>query len=104
MAGAEPAARCRFGVRVTPRGGRDAVEGADAAGALRVRVAAPAADGAANRAAIRLLADALRLAPSAVVIVAGATARLKGVEVSGIGPAEVAARWPGVDVRAKGSG
>jgi uncharacterized protein YggU (UPF0235/DUF167 family) len=68
-------------VRVTPRGGRDAVEGwvRDDAGraVLKVRVAAAAADGQANAAVIGLLAKALGLPKSSLVLVAGQTARLK---------------------------
>jgi hypothetical protein len=71
----------QFAVRVTPKGGRDAVEGwtRDAAGraVLKVRVAAAAADGAANAAVTALLAKALKLPKSALRLVAGQTARLK---------------------------
>lgn len=67
----------RITVRVTPRAGRDAVDGFDAEGHLRVRVAAPPADGHANKAVARLLAEALRLPSRDVVLVSGATARLK---------------------------
>ncbi len=45
-------------VRLTPRGGADRIEGV-VDGVLRARVAAPAVDGAANQALLRLLADAL---------------------------------------------
>lgn len=78
-------------VRVTPRGGRDAVEGwaRDAAGrpVLKVRVAAAPADGAANAAVIALLAKALKLPKSSLALVSGDTARVKRIEV----PAEAAA-------------
>ena len=74
----------RFAVRVTPRGGRDAVEGwtTDEAGraVLKVRVAAAATEGAANAAVIALLAKALKRPKSAFEIVAGQTARLKRIE------------------------
>jgi uncharacterized protein YggU (UPF0235/DUF167 family) len=53
----------QIAVRVTPRGGRDAVDGwiRDDAGRLllKVRVAAAAAEGQANDAVIALLAKAL---------------------------------------------
>jgi uncharacterized protein YggU (UPF0235/DUF167 family) len=78
-------------VRVTPRGGRDAVEGwaRDAAGrpVLKVRVAAAPADGAANAAVIALLAKALKVPKSGVTLVSGEAARVKRIEV----PADEAA-------------
>jgi len=82
----------RLTVRVTPRGGRDAVEGwiLDAARrpALRLRVAAAAADGAANTAVAALLAKALDLPRSRIAIVRGTSARLKQIEIEGLAEAE----------------
>ena len=52
----------RFAVRLTPRGGRDAIDGVGDDGVLRVRVAAPPVEGAANEALCRLLAQALGVA------------------------------------------
>lgn len=71
----------RIAVRVTPRASRDAVEGFDAAGVLRVRVTAPPAEGAANAAVAKLLAGALGLPGRDVVLVSGASARNKTFEV-----------------------
>ena len=62
-------------VRVTPRGGRDVIE-AGAEG-LRVRVTAPPEDGKANDAVRRLLAKAMGVAPTRLVLVRGATSRDK---------------------------
>jgi uncharacterized protein YggU (UPF0235/DUF167 family) len=74
-------------VRVTPRGGRDLVEGMEALSdgrrVLDVRVRAAPEDGAANAAARRVLAEALALPPSAVRLKAGATARLKTFRILG---------------------
>ena len=67
----------RLAVRVTPRATRDAVEGFDSEGALRVRVTAAPADGAANAAVAKLLAKALGLPGRDVVLVSGSTARQK---------------------------
>ena len=72
----------RLHVRVTPRASREAIDGFDAEGALRVRVSAPPADGAANAAVARLLAKALGVPGRDVVLVAGATARQKTFEVA----------------------
>ena len=58
-------------MRVTPRSSRDAIEGVDEAGELRVRVTAPPADGAANAAVARLLAKELGVPKGAVTIAAG---------------------------------
>jgi uncharacterized protein (TIGR00251 family) len=71
----------RLAVRVTPRSTRDAVEGFDDEGALRVRVTAAPADGAANAAVARLLAKALGLPGRDVVLVSGTTARQKLFDV-----------------------
>lgn len=77
----------RFRVRLTPKGGRDRIEGwwTDSAGetALKARVAAPPEDGKANSALIDLLARALDVRKSDVRIASGATSRLKTIEVAG---------------------
>ncbi|MBS7544334.1 DUF167 family protein [Ancylobacter oerskovii] len=74
-------------VRVTPRGGRDALEGlialADGRQALKVRVRAVPEDGKANAAVIRLLADRLDVPVAQVELAAGGSARLKSFRVSG---------------------
>ena len=85
----------RFAVRLTPRGGRDAIDGVGEDGVLRVRVAAPPVDGAANEALCRLLARALGVAPGGVRVVAGAAGRRKVVEAEA-DPARLAAAWPGM--------
>jgi uncharacterized protein YggU (UPF0235/DUF167 family) len=85
----------RLAVRVTPRGGRDAVEGwmrdAEGRAVLKLRVAAAAADGQANAAVVALLAKALGRPRSAVRLVRGETARLKLLEVEGLDAAALAA-------------
>ena len=77
----------RLVVRVTPRGGRDVIEGfvRDAKGEpmLKVRIAAPPENGRANAALVRLLADKFDVAKKAVTIVRGETARVKQVHVRG---------------------
>ena len=76
-------------VRVTPRGGQDAVDGietlSDGRPVLKVRVRAVPEDGAANEGVRRLIAKALRVPASAVSLEAGATARLKTFVISGEG-------------------
>jgi len=87
--------RLRLHVRLTPKGGRDAIEGIaqDAAGraVLKVRVSTPPHAGEANTAMVRLLARTLGVAASRVRITAGATARVKSIEIEGDGPALAAA-------------
>jgi uncharacterized protein (TIGR00251 family) len=70
-----------FRVYVVPRASRSEIAGAHD-GALRVRLAAPPVDGAANRELIALLAKALHVSRSAVAIDAGHTSKIKRVTVS----------------------
>lgn len=75
----------RLAVRVTPKGGRDTIDGwaADADGRpyLKLRVSAPPADGAANAAVLALLAKSLGRSKSSVRLISGETARLKLIEI-----------------------
>ncbi|MBD0270649.1 MAG: DUF167 domain-containing protein [Acetobacteraceae bacterium] len=93
----------RLAVRLTPRAARNGVDGAapaDAEGgrsALRLRVAAPPVDGAANAALVAYVAESLGLRKSDVAIVSGERGRLKLLELSG-DPAALLARladWVG---------
>lgn len=86
-------------VRVTPRAGRDEVGTVDEAGALRVRVTAPPADGAANQAVVRLLSQTLGVPKGAVRIASGAAGRHKRLRVEGVGRSALLARWPGLRVQ-----
>jgi uncharacterized protein len=78
-------------VRLTPKGGRDAIDGvetlADGRAVLTVRVRAAPMDGEANAALGRLLAKALGVPPSHVEIASGATSRVKRVKIVGDAPA-----------------
>jgi uncharacterized protein YggU (UPF0235/DUF167 family) len=87
----------RFAVRLTPRAAIERVEDV-VDGVLKVRVMAPAVEGAANLALIRLLADELGIARRDVRIVAGAGSRQKLVVVDGVGEEAIVARWPGLRV------
>jgi uncharacterized protein (TIGR00251 family) len=82
-------------VRLTPKGGRDAVETverlADGRSVLKVRVRAAASEGEANAALIKLIARTLGVAGRDVSLVAGASARLKRVKVGGPGATLAAA-------------
>jgi uncharacterized protein (TIGR00251 family) len=78
-------------VRVTPRSGRDELQGWQD-GALRVRLRAPPVEGRANEALVRLLADRLGVAPSHIEVVSGGTARTKRLRIEGLTEGEVRAR------------
>ncbi len=74
-------------LRVTPRGGRDDIDGietlADGRSVVKVRVRAVADGGEANRAVTELLAKALRVPKARVRLLSGATSRLKQIAVDG---------------------
>jgi uncharacterized protein YggU (UPF0235/DUF167 family) len=82
-------------VRLTPKGGRDRIDGiallADGRSVLKVRVAAAPSEGAANAALVRLLATAVGVPPRDVALAAGATARIKRLTISGDPPTLIAA-------------
>lgn len=77
-------------MKVIPRASRDEVVGVEA-GELKVRLAAPPVEGAANAALVNLLAHRLGLAKSQVTLLRGETSRHKIVAVVGRGAAEIAA-------------
>src|ERR1700682_1105792 len=74
-------------LRVTPRGGRDDIDGletlADGRTVVKVRVRAISDGGEGNRAVTELLAKALGLPKAKVRILSGTTSRLKQVAVDG---------------------
>ena len=78
-------------IRLTPRGGRDAIDGvaqlSDGRSVLKARVRAAASEGEANAALVKLIARTLGVAVRDVSLVAGASARLKQLRVSGAGAA-----------------
>lgn len=79
----------RILVAAAPRASRTEVAGI-AEGRLRVRVAAPPVEGAANQELVRFLARSLGVPRSAVTVTAGTAARRKTVVVGGV--TEAAAR------------
>lgn len=76
-----------FHVRLTPKGGRDAVEGwasaSDGKSHLKARVRAAPESGKANAALVALLAKELGVPKSALAIISGEKARLKTVAATG---------------------
>ncbi len=81
-------------IRLTPKGGRDAIEGAeqlaDGRSVLKARVRAAPSEGEADDALCRLVAKALGVPPRDVVVTAGATSRIKQLTISGDGPGLIA--------------
>ena len=84
-----------FAVRVVPRASRSEIV-SEIDGALKVRLASPPVDGAANAELIKLLAKQFRTSRNAVVIVSGLTSKTKRVRISGLTIDEVTAILNGV--------
>ncbi|HEX8282168.1 MAG TPA: DUF167 domain-containing protein [Pyrinomonadaceae bacterium] len=78
----EEAGALVFAVRVAPRASKTAAAGAHG-GALKVRVAAPPVEGAANEELTRFLARAFGVPSRAVEIVSGHSSKTKVVRVGG---------------------
>ncbi|HEX9961036.1 MAG TPA: DUF167 domain-containing protein [Pyrinomonadaceae bacterium] len=72
-----------FTVRVVPRASKSEIVGS-LDGALKIRLAAPPVDGAANAELIKLLSKAFGVSKSVVEILSGQTARTKQVKISGV--------------------
>jgi uncharacterized protein len=74
-------------VRLTPKGGRDSIDGietlSDGRAVLKARVRAAPHEGAANEALVALLAKSLGVPPRSVTITGGATSRIKRVHLVG---------------------
>jgi uncharacterized protein (TIGR00251 family) len=74
-------------LRVTPRGGRDDIDGletlANGRTVVKVRVRAIAEGGEANRAVTELMAKALGVSKRDVRLMSGSTSRLKQIAVDG---------------------
>jgi uncharacterized protein len=75
----------RITIRIRPGSARPGV-GGEQAGALVVRVSAPAVDGRATQAALAAVADVFGVRRDAVTLVTGKTSRTKVVEVAGGDP------------------
>ncbi len=78
-------------IRLTPKGGRDALDGietlADGRPVLKARVRAAPTEGEANAALVALLAKTLDVPRRAVTLAAGETARIKRIVIEGDGAA-----------------
>jgi uncharacterized protein (TIGR00251 family) len=90
-----------IGVYVQPRASKTELAGLHD-GLLRIRLAAPPVDGAANAALAVFIADKLGIAKSRVQIVSGLTGRRKVVRIDGVTAQAVAAALQIPDIRAVG--
>ena len=82
-------AASRISIYVQPRASKTMVAGLHD-GCVKVRLAAPPVDGAANAALIEFVAERLGIAKSRVRIVTGQTSRRKVVEVDGVSAEQLA--------------
>jgi hypothetical protein len=77
------ATHARIKVYVQPRASKTAVAGMHG-DSVRIRLAAPPVDNAANEALVEFIADKLGLAKRNVRIAVGATSRRKVIEIDGV--------------------
>jgi uncharacterized protein (TIGR00251 family) len=79
----------RINIYVQPRASKTAVAGMHD-GCVKIRLAAPPVDGAANAALVEFVAEQTGVAKSRVRITAGLSSRRKTVEVDGVTAEELA--------------
>jgi uncharacterized protein (TIGR00251 family) len=72
-----------FTVRLVPRASTSEIVG-EHDGALKVRIASPPVDGAANAELIKVLAKHFGISKSEVEIIGGQTSKMKQVKISGV--------------------
>lgn len=79
---------CLISIKAQPRARETAIVGMHGA-ELKVRIAAPPVDSAANDALVEFLADTLRCGKRQVILTRGVTSQHKVVRVAGVEVAEV---------------
>lgn len=83
-------------VRATPKSSKDVVEtidfDADGRSYLKIRVRAVPDNGAANKAVCQLIAKWLGVSKSEVVLISGATARVKQIGLANVSPEKLEER------------
>lgn len=84
-----PAMYTDIKVKLTPRSAKNQVLGLEG-DLYRVRVAAPAVKGLANKALIGLLSEKLGISKRDIEITSGKSSRLKKVRIQGLTEAEIA--------------
>jgi uncharacterized protein len=81
----------RIEVYIQPRASKSEVSGLHD-GVIKIRIAAPAVENAANLALVEFVANQLGIAKRSVRVVAGGSSRRKVLEVGGLTEEEVAAK------------
>ena len=84
--------RITFTVRVVPRASKSEVIG-EHDGAMKVRIASPPVDGAANAELIKLLAKTLAISKADIEIVSGHTSKTKQIRIIGVTAREFEVRF-----------
>ena len=72
-----------FSAKAVPRASRSEIAG-ELGGALKVRIAAPPVDGAANAEIIKLLSKTFGVSKSEIEITGGQTSKLKQIKISNL--------------------
>jgi uncharacterized protein (TIGR00251 family) len=72
-----------FSVRVAPRASKSEIVGAHD-GALKLRIASPPVDGAANAELVKLLSKAFGVSKSEVEIIGGQASKMKQIKISNL--------------------
>lgn len=83
--------KCFLKILLSPRARANAVAGFQG-GELKIKIAAPPVDGAANQALIKFLAKLLGLSPADISLIAGQTGRRKIVRIDGLSEDELWSR------------
>jgi uncharacterized protein len=81
----------RLEVYIQPRASKSEVAGLHD-GVIKIRIAAPAVENAANEALIEFVAEALGVSKRSVQVVSGRTSRRKVLEIDGVTKAAIAAK------------
>jgi uncharacterized protein YggU (UPF0235/DUF167 family) len=86
LAKASSSPESRLSVRLTPNGGRDAIDawecGADGGISIKARVSAAPEGGKANKALVVLLGKVLRIPKTSIEIASGETSRTKNLRIA----------------------
>jgi uncharacterized protein len=77
-----------FTVKVLPRSSKTAIAG-EAEGIVRIKIASPPVDGAANIELVKFLSKVFGVSKTSVKLVSGAQSRQKRVLIAGVTAAEV---------------